>query len=91
MSCAYMFNNVSTRIHLMPPFLIINNESRFIFNPQFLQLHLDPASSNTLPASDNGSIKQKLRVTNSQHGKVFELHTLIFLLSHLVDIWDNIL
>ncbi|KAM7464608.1 hypothetical protein LguiA_032729 [Lonicera macranthoides] len=44
----------------------------FIFQaavPKFLQLHLDPASSNTLPASDSGSIKQKLRVTNSQHGK----------------------
>ncbi|EOA33289.1 hypothetical protein CARUB_v10019777mg [Capsella rubella] len=35
--------------------------------PKFLQLHLDPASSNTLPA--NGSIKQTMRVTNSQHGK----------------------
>ncbi|PSS13577.1 AP-1 complex subunit gamma-2 like [Actinidia chinensis var. chinensis] len=44
----------------------------FIFQaavPKFLQLHLDPASSNTLPASGNGSITQDLRVTNSQHGK----------------------
>ncbi|XP_059648987.1 AP-1 complex subunit gamma-2-like isoform X2 [Cornus florida] len=44
----------------------------FIFQaavPKFLQLHLDPASSNTLPTSDNGSITQTLRVTNSQHGK----------------------
>ncbi|KAF5443178.1 hypothetical protein F2P56_035760 [Juglans regia] len=44
----------------------------FIFQaavPKFLQLHLDPASSNTLPASGNGSITQNLRVTNSQHGK----------------------
>ncbi|CDP00189.1 unnamed protein product [Coffea canephora] len=44
----------------------------FIFQaavPKFLQLHLDPASSNTLPASGNGSISQKLRITNSQHGK----------------------
>ncbi|XP_062159659.1 AP-1 complex subunit gamma-2-like isoform X2 [Alnus glutinosa] len=44
----------------------------FIFQaavPKFLQLHLDPASSNTLPASGNGSITQTLRVTNSQHGK----------------------
>lgn len=44
----------------------------FIFQaavPKFLQLHLDPASSNTLPASGDGSITQKLRVTNSQHGK----------------------
>ncbi|XP_007044578.2 PREDICTED: AP-1 complex subunit gamma-2 [Theobroma cacao] len=37
--------------------------------PKFLQLHLDPASSNTLPASGNGSITQNLKVTNSQHGK----------------------
>ncbi|KAK8582847.1 hypothetical protein V6N13_069615 [Hibiscus sabdariffa] len=35
--------------------------------PKFLQLHLDPASSNTLPA--NGSISQSMKVTNSQHGK----------------------
>lgn len=44
----------------------------FVFQaavPKFLQLHLDPASSNTLLASGNGSIVQKLRVTNSQHGK----------------------
>ncbi|KAG9135934.1 hypothetical protein Leryth_021179 [Lithospermum erythrorhizon] len=44
----------------------------FIFQaavPKNLQLHLEPASSNTLPASGNGSITQKLRVTNSQHGK----------------------
>uniref|UniRef100_A0A2N9GQ46 AP-1 complex subunit gamma n=1 Tax=Fagus sylvatica TaxID=28930 RepID=A0A2N9GQ46_FAGSY len=44
----------------------------FIFQaavPKFLQLHLDPASSNTLPATGNGSITQNLRVTNSQHGK----------------------
>ncbi|KAK3015572.1 hypothetical protein RJ639_007745 [Escallonia herrerae] len=44
----------------------------FIFQaavPKFLQLHLDPASSNSLPESGNGSITQKLRLTNSQHGK----------------------
>lgn len=41
-----------------------------VYNLQFLQLHLDPASSNILPASGDGSIAQKLRVTNSQHGKV---------------------
>nr|XP_043624267.1 AP-1 complex subunit gamma-2-like [Erigeron canadensis]XP_043624268.1 AP-1 complex subunit gamma-2-like [Erigeron canadensis] len=44
----------------------------FIFQaavPKFLQLHLEPASSNTLPGSGNGSITQKLRVTNNQHGK----------------------
>ncbi|GKV22839.1 hypothetical protein SLEP1_g32660 [Rubroshorea leprosula] len=37
--------------------------------PKFLQLHLDPASSNSLPATGNGSITQSLSVTNSQHGK----------------------
>lgn len=44
----------------------------FIFQaavPKFLQLHLEPASGNSLPASGNGSITQTLRVTNSQHGK----------------------
>ncbi|KAL8196542.1 hypothetical protein R6Q57_024837 [Mikania cordata] len=46
--------------------------TNFIFQaavPKFLRLHLEPASSNTLPVIDNGSITQKLRVTNSQHGK----------------------
>ncbi|KAI3423314.1 uncharacterized protein J3R85_011039, partial [Psidium guajava] len=45
----------------------------FVFQaavPKFLQLHLDPASSNTLPASGSGTITQTLRVTNSQHGKL---------------------
>ncbi|KAK7252362.1 hypothetical protein RIF29_36250 [Crotalaria pallida] len=44
----------------------------FVFQaavPKFLQLHLDPASSNTLPAAGNGSVTQSLKVTNSQHGK----------------------
>ncbi|PON98906.1 Adaptor protein complex AP-1, gamma subunit [Trema orientale] len=44
----------------------------FIFQaavPKFLQLHLDPASGSTLPASGNGSVTQNLKVTNSQHGK----------------------
>lgn len=49
-----------------------NTFTDFIFQaavPKFLQLHLDPASSNTLPESGNGSITQDMRVTNSQHGK----------------------
>uniref|UniRef100_A0A803PE31 AP-1 complex subunit gamma n=1 Tax=Cannabis sativa TaxID=3483 RepID=A0A803PE31_CANSA len=44
----------------------------FIFQaavPKFLQLHLDPASGNTLPANGNGSMTQNLKVTNNQHGK----------------------
>ncbi|KAL5122422.1 AP-1 complex subunit gamma-2 [Glycine soja] len=47
-----------------------NSYTDFVFQaavPKFLQLHLDPASSNTLPA--NGSITQSLKITNSQHGK----------------------
>ncbi|KAL3654098.1 hypothetical protein CASFOL_003779 [Castilleja foliolosa] len=46
--------------------------SNFVFQaavPKFLQMHLDLASSNTLPGSGNGSITQKLRISNSQHGK----------------------
>ncbi|XP_042049011.1 AP-1 complex subunit gamma-2-like isoform X2 [Salvia splendens] len=46
--------------------------SNFVFQaavPKFLQLHLEPASGSTLPASGNGSIMQKLKVSNSQHGK----------------------
>ncbi|KAG7655350.1 Armadillo-type fold [Arabidopsis suecica] len=49
-----------------------NTFTDFIFQaavPKFLQLHLDPANSNTLPASGSGAITQNLRVTNSQHGK----------------------
>ncbi|XP_074383581.1 AP-1 complex subunit gamma-2-like isoform X2 [Apium graveolens] len=49
-----------------------NAYTDFIFQaavPKFLQLHLDPASNNVLPASGNGLITQKLRVVNSQHGK----------------------
>ncbi|CAN1321053.1 AP-1 complex subunit gamma-2 [Linum perenne] len=44
----------------------------FVFQaavPKFLQLNLDPASGNSLPASGNGTITQNLRVTNNQHGK----------------------
>ncbi|WOL12129.1 AP-1 complex subunit gamma-2-like [Canna indica] len=44
----------------------------FIFQaavPKFVQLQLDPASSNHLPASGNGTITQTLTVTNSQHGQ----------------------
>nr|KYP66181.1 AP-1 complex subunit gamma-1 [Cajanus cajan] len=49
-----------------------NTYTDFVFQaavPKFLQLHLDPASSNTLPAAGNGSITQNLKITNSQHGK----------------------
>ncbi|XP_010547880.1 PREDICTED: AP-1 complex subunit gamma-2 isoform X2 [Tarenaya hassleriana] len=62
-----MTNIVATFTNLTP-----NTFTDFLFQaavPKFLQLHLDPASSNTLPASGNGTITQTLRVTNSQHGK----------------------
>ncbi|CAN0925526.1 AP-1 complex subunit gamma-2 [Linum grandiflorum] len=50
----------------------------FVFQaavPKFLQLNLDPASGNSLPASGNGTITQALKVTNSQHGKVYLVST----------------
>jgi Adaptin C-terminal domain len=37
---------------------------------QFIQLNLDPASGNTLPANGNGTITQNLTVTNTQYGQV---------------------
>ncbi|XP_077237790.1 AP-1 complex subunit gamma-2-like [Tasmannia lanceolata] len=49
-----------------------NTYTDFIFQaavPKFVQLHLDPASSNVLPASGNGSITQSLSLNNSQHGQ----------------------
>lgn len=52
---------------------VISWLSLFGISMKFLQLQLDPASGNTLPANGNGSITQKLRITNSQHGKVSEL------------------
>ncbi|KAL0538982.1 hypothetical protein IC582_023156 [Cucumis melo] len=62
----------TTLIHATFKNLSPNIYSNFIFQaavPKFLQLHLDPASGSTLPGSGNGSITQKLRVTNNQHGK----------------------
>lgn len=45
---------------------------------QFIQLRLDPASGNTVPASGNGSVTQGLNVTNNQQGQVYEdLHPLL--------------
>ncbi|XP_021726977.1 AP-1 complex subunit gamma-2-like isoform X2 [Chenopodium quinoa] len=52
--------------------LSANSYTDFLFQaavPKFLQLHLDPASSTTLPASGDGLIIQTMRITNSQHGK----------------------
>ena len=45
---------------------------------QFIQLKLDPASGNTVPANGNGSVTQGLSVTNNQQGQVYEdLHPLV--------------
>eukprot|EP00252_Welwitschia_mirabilis_P004363 TRINITY_DN1469_c0_g1_i6.p1 TRINITY_DN1469_c0_g1~~TRINITY_DN1469_c0_g1_i6.p1 ORF type:complete len:906 (+),score=208.03 TRINITY_DN1469_c0_g1_i6:268-2985(+) len=44
----------------------------FIFQaavPKFMQLQLDPASSNILPPNGSGTILQRLSVNNSQHGQ----------------------
>lgn len=49
-----------------------NDYTNFLFQaavPKFVQLQLETASSNILPASGNGSITQTLRVTNSQQGQ----------------------
>ncbi|KAJ6824898.1 AP-1 complex subunit gamma-2-like [Iris pallida] len=49
-----------------------NAYTDFIFQaavPKFVQLHLDPATSNILPAKSTGSITQMLTVTNNQHGQ----------------------
>ncbi|KAJ0237356.1 AP-1 complex subunit gamma-1 [Hirschfeldia incana] len=63
-------NRQTTNVQATFTNLSPNTFTDFLFQaavPKFLQLHLDPASSNTLPAS--GNITQNLRVTNSQHGK----------------------
>uniref|UniRef100_A0A0D6R6I1 AP-1 complex subunit gamma n=1 Tax=Araucaria cunninghamii TaxID=56994 RepID=A0A0D6R6I1_ARACU len=52
--------------------LTSNTYTDFIFQaavPKFMQLHLDPASSNILPPSGNGKIVQGLSINNSQHGQ----------------------
>uniref|UniRef100_A0A1D1YK71 AP-1 complex subunit gamma n=1 Tax=Anthurium amnicola TaxID=1678845 RepID=A0A1D1YK71_9ARAE len=49
-----------------------NDYIDFLFQaavPKFIQLHLDPASSSTLPANGTGTMTQSLSVSNSQHGQ----------------------
>uniref|UniRef100_A0A0D9VMC3 AP-1 complex subunit gamma n=1 Tax=Leersia perrieri TaxID=77586 RepID=A0A0D9VMC3_9ORYZ len=44
----------------------------FVFQaavPKFIQLRLDPASGNIVPASGDGSVTQGFNVTNNQHGQ----------------------
>ncbi|KAK4789521.1 hypothetical protein SAY86_016825 [Trapa natans] len=65
-------NPQSTEIQATFSNLSQNVYTDFIFQaavPKFLQLHLDPASSNTLPAAGADSVNQTLRITNTQHGK----------------------
>ncbi|XP_019439200.1 PREDICTED: AP-1 complex subunit gamma-2-like [Lupinus angustifolius] len=65
-------NSQTTNIQATFTNLSSNVYTDFVFQaavPKFLQLQLDPASSNTLPTSGNGSITQSMRVTNSQYGK----------------------
>ncbi|KAJ8500353.1 hypothetical protein OPV22_010905 [Ensete ventricosum] len=61
-----------TEIHATFMNLLSDAYTDFVFQaavPKFIQLHLDPASSNHLPANGNGTITQTLTVTNSQHGQ----------------------
>jgi AP-1 complex subunit gamma-1 len=61
-----------TLIHATFTNLSSNAYTNFIFQaavPKFIQLHLDPASSNTLPANGTGTITQSLTLTNTQHGQ----------------------
>ncbi|KAK9094129.1 hypothetical protein Scep_025598 [Stephania cephalantha] len=65
-------NPQTTLIHATFSNMSSDNYTNFIFQaavPKFVQLHLDPASSNTLPANGKGSIKQNLKVTNTQQGQ----------------------
>ncbi|KAL5720319.1 hypothetical protein ACHQM5_008396 [Ranunculus cassubicifolius] len=62
----------TTSIHATFTNMSSNVYTHFIFQaavPKFIQLNLDPATSNTLPANGNGTIEQSLRLTNSQHGQ----------------------
>ncbi|GJM87172.1 hypothetical protein PR202_ga03100 [Eleusine coracana subsp. coracana] len=66
-------NPRETTIHATFTNLTSNPFTDFIFQaavPKFIQLRLDPASGNTVPASGSGSVTQGLNVTNNQHGQV---------------------
>ncbi|XP_062221646.1 AP-1 complex subunit gamma-2-like isoform X2 [Phragmites australis] len=65
-------NPRETTIHATFTNLTSSTLTDFIFQaavPKFVQLRLDPASGNTVPASGNGSVTQGLNVTNNQHGQ----------------------
>ncbi|RDX94537.1 AP-1 complex subunit gamma-2 [Mucuna pruriens] len=61
----FVFQAAVPKSHAIASWLFLSNG----WILAFLQLHLDPASSNTLPAAGNGSLTQNLKITNSQHGK----------------------
>jgi AP-1 complex subunit gamma-1 len=61
-----------TTIHATFTNLTSTTYTDFIFQaavPKFIQLRLDPASGNVLPASGKGSVTQGFSVTNNQHGQ----------------------
>ncbi|KAM0851902.1 hypothetical protein ACQ4PT_052117 [Festuca glaucescens] len=61
-----------TTIHATFTNLTSTTYTDFIFQaavPKFIQLRLDPASGNVVPASGKGSVTQGFNVTNSQHGQ----------------------
>ncbi|KAG2662340.1 AP-1 complex subunit gamma-2-like isoform X1 [Panicum virgatum] len=65
-------NPRETTIHATFTNLTSSTYTDFIFQaavPKFIQLKLDPASGNTVPANGNGSVTQGLSVTNNQQGQ----------------------
>ncbi|CAM0942810.1 unnamed protein product [Alopecurus aequalis] len=61
-----------TTIHATFTNLTSTTYTDFIFQaavPKFIQLRLDPASGNVVPASGKGSVTQGFNVTNNQHGQ----------------------
>jgi len=65
-------NPRETTIHATFTNLTSSTFTDFIFQaavPKFIELRLDPASGNTVPANGNGSVTQGLNVTNNQQGQ----------------------
>ncbi|KAK1296534.1 AP-1 complex subunit gamma-2 [Acorus calamus] len=65
-------NQQTTFIQAMYTNMSSNVYTDFLFQaavPKFVQLKLDPGSSNILPSSGNGSITQRMVITNTQHGQ----------------------
>lgn len=65
-------NPRETTIHATFTNLTSSTFTDFIFQaavPKFIQLRLDPASGNTVPANGSGSVTQGLNITNNQQGQ----------------------